>query len=325
MLGTAVGDALGLPWEGLPSQRIPQDLPRTPLSGLVSDDTEHTVLVAESWLEGGDLDGFRRVFASGLRRWMLGIPVGIGSGTLRACLKLLVGFSPERSGVGSAGNGAAMRAALLGLLVPEESLDAWIEAASHVTHRDERAVDGARVVAVAARIGARAGLAGKRAHTAELLQAARTEEMRAALQTALEHAVRGAEPAQLARALGVEGFVTGYVVHTVPVAVFLWLRHDDPAESLSAAVHLGGDTDTVAAIAGALQGATVGASGLPTAWVDGLRDTLVSRERLQALAAALSRGEGAPPRVRWHQWLARSARLVPLTLGWLVARRLWAR
>ncbi|HET6423428.1 MAG TPA: ADP-ribosylglycohydrolase family protein, partial [Planctomycetaceae bacterium] len=118
LLGTAVGDALGLAYEGLPRQRAakllgPPDRFRLfGRWGLVSDDTEHACLVAQSVIASGcNPQQFERQLARRLRSWFLMLPAGIGLATLKACLKLCIGLSPSRSGVRSAGNGAAMRAA----------------------------------------------------------------------------------------------------------------------------------------------------------------------------------------------------------------------
>ena len=70
--------------------------------------------------------------------------------------------------------------------------------------------------------------------------------------------------ADFAIALGLARGVTGYVYHTVPVAVYAWLRHyGDFRATVEAALDCGGDTDTVGAIAGALAGGTVVGRGSP--------------------------------------------------------------
>ncbi len=123
ILGTAVGDAIGLPREGVGRRRGERLFGSSPLEhrlilgrGLCSDDTEHTIMVAQALTAtGGSPQAFARNFAWRLRWWFLRLPAGVGLGTLRACLKLWVGVKPHRSGVRSAGNGPAMRSALLGL------------------------------------------------------------------------------------------------------------------------------------------------------------------------------------------------------------------
>ena len=85
LLGTALGDALGLPMEGLDGAEIALrfDLPVRRFHllgrrGFVSDDTEQTALVAEALLCGhGDIDATVRHFRRGLRAWFLRLPFGI--------------------------------------------------------------------------------------------------------------------------------------------------------------------------------------------------------------------------------------------------------
>ena len=60
--------------------------------------------------------------------------------TARACLKLWLGFSPERSGVYSAGNGPAMRSALIGAYFCEDQdmIERFVTASTRLTHTDPR-------------------------------------------------------------------------------------------------------------------------------------------------------------------------------------------
>src|SRR3954466_3589018 len=112
LLGTAVGDSLGLPFEGLGARRAARLLGDPllhhllPGKGMVSDDTEHACFTARALLlSNGDAKAFGRHLASSLRWWFAGLPAGIGLATLRAILKSCIGFPPHRSGVFSAGNG----------------------------------------------------------------------------------------------------------------------------------------------------------------------------------------------------------------------------
>jgi len=93
LLGTAVGDALGLPAEGISRVRIQrmwhgQWRFRFLFGrGMVSDDTEHTLFVAQALLtHPDDVDAFQRCLAWKLRLWLLGLPAGIGLATLKAIL-----------------------------------------------------------------------------------------------------------------------------------------------------------------------------------------------------------------------------------------------
>src|SRR4051812_35795630 len=84
LLGTAVGDALGLPMEGL-SARRQQKLFPPPLRhrlvagrGMLSDDTEHTLMVAQALLKHPeDAGAFQRCLAWKLRWWLASLPAGV--------------------------------------------------------------------------------------------------------------------------------------------------------------------------------------------------------------------------------------------------------
>src|SRR5215470_14423473 len=158
LLGTAVGDSLGLPREGLGARRA-RRLYAGPLRqrlvgrwGMLSDDTEHACMTAQALLvEAHDPARFARVLAWKLRWWLAALPPAIGLGTLRALLRLWVGFSPSRSGVRSAGNGAVMRAPIIGAWFDDpERIAPFVAASTAITHRDPRAHAGALAVAIAA-------------------------------------------------------------------------------------------------------------------------------------------------------------------------------
>lgn len=82
ILGTAVGDALGYPAENMSQRRIARLYKGRWRHGfvfgcgIVSDDTDHTVFVAQALLaHPDDVDKFARRLAMSLRWWLLGLPV----------------------------------------------------------------------------------------------------------------------------------------------------------------------------------------------------------------------------------------------------------
>lgn len=150
LLGTAVGDAIGLPCEHLSPQRQGKLFPGLDGHrflfgrGMTSDDTEHTALVAQSLIvSAGDPQAFARDLAWRMRFWLLGLPIVIGLATLRGLLKLWLGFSPESSGVFSAGNGPAMRSALIGVCYGEdmERMRRLVRISTRLTHTDPKAAE----------------------------------------------------------------------------------------------------------------------------------------------------------------------------------------
>src|SRR5437868_15534006 len=91
LLGTAVGDALGLPCENLSPRRQRRLFPKTDRyhfllgHGMTPDDTEHACMVGQALLaSGGEVRALARSLAWRLRGWLLGLPAGTGRATLRA-------------------------------------------------------------------------------------------------------------------------------------------------------------------------------------------------------------------------------------------------
>ena len=156
LLGTAVGDALGLPTEGLGPRRRRRLFPGPWRHrflfgrGMVSDDTEHTLFVAQSLLKHpSDPSAFQRILAWHLRWWFLDLPAGVGLATARACVRLCLGFPPTRSGVFSAGNKPAMRSAILGGYFHDDpqALESFVRTSTQITHTDPKALIGALAIA----------------------------------------------------------------------------------------------------------------------------------------------------------------------------------
>jgi len=310
LLGTALGDAVGLASEGLPKKRQARMFPGLDgprllgHRGMVSDDTEHACLVAQALVESaGDPALFTRALARRLRGWLLGLPAGVGLATLRATLRLLVGVPPARSGVWSAGNGPAMRSALFGVCYGDDPacLRALVRASARITHTDPRAEVGALAVAVAAH-----------------LSSARAPDLPAALGRALEEAlgaddagfldlarravagVQAGEATQgFAASVGAGAGVSGYVYQTVPVALHAWLSYpNDYKRAVLAVVHCGGDMDTTGAIVGAIVGANVGPAGIPADWQAALWEYPRSVHWMTRLGGQLAEvwGDGTPRR-----------------------------
>ena len=300
LIGTAVGDALGLPREGLSNRRAARMFGTASLRhsfvfgrGMCSDDTEHACMVAQAWLAArGDVERFTRSLAWRLRWWFLGMPAGVGLATLRACLRLWLGFSPQRSGVFSAGNGPAMRSAVLAACAVRQPqrLAELVRASARLTHIDPRAEEGALAVALAAERSLRHGpTLDALAALDEIRERTTGEELRSALAAVKRLACDEADVAVLCRELGCSGGVSGYVNQTVPVALFCWCRwHTDFRSAIEAVIGLGGDTDTTAAITGALVGASVGAERIPAEWVSGMADWPRSVSWLRRLAETLA-------------------------------------
>jgi ADP-ribosylglycohydrolase len=330
LLGTAVGDAVGLRREGLSRQRAMRMYGGAPLMpnlafgwGFCSDDTEHTLMVGRALaLSGGDPKQFGLALAAQFRRWLLVMPAGVGFATLRACIKLLVGFGPERSGVASAGNGPAMRAALLGVFADNEAqLVALVRASTRITHTDPRADEGALVIARAARLVAAGDTRTPQEFIADIAMITRGEELRKSLQAAATALAENKSCQEFADSRGWGTGVSGYINHTVPAALYCWAKApQDFRQCVTNAVLLGGDTDSVAAIAGAICAANLGVDAIPTEWIARLREWPRPVEWMIELSKALCttvshRAATKPPSMRWLASVPRNCVFAAVVIG----------
>jgi ADP-ribosyl-[dinitrogen reductase] hydrolase len=257
----AVGDALGLPAEGLSATRRKKlfgEICGHRLffgRGIVSDDTEHALLTLAAWeSSGGNPERFERALRRNLKLWLLTLSPGIGLATLRACARMWLGV--RNPGVFSAGNGAAMRAPILGALgVPREVVDR----SSRLTHTDPRTLSGVWKITEAT--------AGRWP------------------QESIDAVECGQSAEAFCARLGCAGYVSGFIEHTVPVALFVSYAHrDDFSKAVLTAIALGGDTDTVAALVGGIVGAQVGLKAIPEQWRRGILGTTPDRASVLQMA-----------------------------------------
>ncbi len=300
MLGTAVGDALGLPCEGLSPQRQLKMFPSLahnhllPGIGMVSDDTEHTVMVAQALIaSGGEPRRFARSLAWRLRGWLAALPAGCGLATGRAILKLCLFIPPAYSGVRSAGNGPAMRSAVLGVAygADPEALAQLNRQSARITHTDALAEHGALTVAIAAYVSAQAN---GNVSAQDFVQAM-TERlpadsaMLASVRAVATSLASGQSATDFVAGLGSKNGVSGYMLHTVPAVLHVWLRHqNDYIGGITEMIRLGGDSDSTAAMLGGIIGARVGLEGIPAHLLHSLRDWPCSTGFITRIAQRLA-------------------------------------
>ena len=294
ILGTAMGDAIGLPYEGLSPRRAsrllgPPHRHRLLFGrGMVSDDTEHTCMVAQSIIaSGSDVGAFQRQLSRRLRIWLLGLPAGVGSATLRSILRLWIGFGAERSGVFSAGNGPAMRAPIIGAAIDDlDLLRQLVRASTRITHTDPKAEYGALAVALSSRMARQ----NETVAGSDFL-----DQLKASLNTDGDELVflvgdavdvdSGQSTVAFADSIGLAKGVSGYVYHSVPVAIHAWLSNQrDFRTAVTQVVECGGDTDSTGAIVGGIVGASVGKDGIPSDWLDRLFEWSRTVEWMERLA-----------------------------------------
>jgi ADP-ribosyl-[dinitrogen reductase] hydrolase len=348
LLGTAIGDALGVPFEGASLRYMSR---RRPIGdwteyqgfwgrGLVSDDTQQAVLVATVLAQYPRephlaVAAYKRL----LVRWLVALPFGAGRATLRGCFRVLTRRAV--TGVRSAGNGAAMRSAVIGAAYSEDPTmrHAMTIALSEVTHTHPDAIAGALI---SAEVTAQASQAAAGDSTRVISQralmsldnAANRSDLDWAMQwsanpedakaptlrsrcfTALEFADQTQTSTDEAvRAIG----NTGWTNHTIPLALYWFARVGEPVPALTAAVRSGGDTDTVAAIVGAWSVTKFGVEAIPSQLRDHLQGGSYGLEHLRSLGDALVSSAKADhglavPTVHFGRSAARNLLSLPLLI-----------
>ena len=328
LLGGALGDALGLPFERLSPtkrRRIWGEEPERglemcflPRKGMVSDDTEHALFTARALIESrGDVDRFARALAGELRGWFVSLPPGIGLATLRAGLKSLLFLPATKIGVWSAGNGPAMRAAILGAFFRESTaqLRDFCRVSTLLTHTDPKAQWGAFAVALAASHAAQGQNDGRR-FVRDLSEwsddSSEAREVISLVKRAVNSASRGQNAVEFCAELGLQHGVSGYMLHTVPVVLHCWLAHPgDFRAGVEEIILCGGDSDSTGAILGGILGAGVGTDALPADWRSELWDWPNSPSYIERVAKelALASDEGltvVAPRILFGAPLVRN-------------------
>ncbi len=321
LVGTAIGDALGLPCENLSPRRARRLFPDVDRfhflfnRGMFSDDTEHACMTGQALLAAGEeASRFSRSLGWRLRWWLVGCPPAIGKATLLSCIRLWLGIPPTRSGVHSAGNGPCMRAPILGVALGDrpQLLREFVRRATRITHTDVRAEQAAMAVAIAAHLSS-LGIAipGEAAERITSALGSSADELNQLIRRVAAAVDRPTE--EFAAELGLANGVTGFVMHTVPVVLHAWLRFpNDYSSAVRSIIRCGGDTDTTAAIVGGIVGARVGVEGIPERWRSGLAEWPRNLRWIARLGRELARGiEAGEPR-----------RTVPLNPIGIIARNM---
>jgi ADP-ribosylglycohydrolase len=315
LYGLAIGDALGMPTQQLSRAEVERRYgsidgfrgasPDHPLAGglaagSVTDDTEQALLLAKLIV-----DGRRHVdaatFAAELVRWEDAMRARgsldlLGPSTKRAVQAVIDGEQVETSGRFGTTNGAAMRVTPVGIAVSWRDRSALLDLvveSSLVSHNTGVALAGA--AAVAAAVSAGIDGASLRESFSAALEAATLGATRGNWVAAADVAARLRLALSLADPLDVPGSLTRIyetigtslaTQESVPAAFgILAVFPDDPWLAVCAAATLGGDSDTVAAMAGAIGGAVHGVEAFPVS----ARDTVtrVNNLRLEDVADEL--------------------------------------
>jgi len=301
LAGLALGDALGMPTQAMSPEQIravygritglvdgDASQPYAPgmPAGSVTDDTEQALLVASLLVRGRGSSSGRVAldageFAHALLAWedsMIerGSLDLLGPSTKAALERVRAGEDPLSVGGAGTTNGAAMRVTPIGIAISTEDPQAFADAvwsSCQVTHATRQGFQSAALVAAAVSMGIDTPRSAASDMTALLWKAVSyvdslpergawtpDPDVVAATRRAMQLV---ANPASSSLECLVEQVGTSVAsAQAIPMAFALLARDPSPQALLDAA-NLGGDTDTIGAIAGAILGAALGVEVLP--------------------------------------------------------------
>lgn len=296
LLGGAAGDALGMPVEGYTAEQIQslfgriEDMHSPPEGhfhachqpGQFTDDTEETLILAESIIEhkGFSANGFSERLMRWGSTWSLDqrLSSGVGFATRSAVESMIAGTPWQESGISIPTCGSAMRAAPIGLFYHADLglIRSYADLQSLPTHSSPASRAGAVAVAAGVALGL-LGLPKEMILEGAARQAGRLDPDLAGrllwVRTLLDLPPKDAQDMIRNSPLARE---------TVVSAFYCFLRFE-PEEGLVAAASGGGDTDSVASIAGNLFGAAYGEGWIPERWLV----PLDQKERIEGIAEDL--------------------------------------
>jgi len=277
LIGLAIGDSLGAQCEGCFSVEIIEDN-----ISRYTDDTAMMIGIAESLIEchGLNAEHMAKKFLENYEKepWR-----GYGSGPPRIFKMIKQGakwdktLDKELYPGGSFGNGSAMRVAPIGLLYRDD-LNKLREAAyksSMITHSHPLAMEGAALEAYAIALA----LKEEKEFLDKLIGFTKKEVYQRKLERIRKLLPKKQNKREIVRELGngIEAF------NSVPTAIYSFLASSSFEDSLIYSVSLGGDTDTITAMCGAIAGAWWGVEKIPERW----RERLENQKYIENLAENL--------------------------------------
>lgn len=289
LAGLALGDALGMPTQAMSPQQIQtvyghvtglvdgdKSQPYAPgmAAGSVTDDTEQALLIASLLLKGhgSGLNLDASEFSHALLAWedsMIerGSLDLLGPSTKAALERVRAGENPLRVGGEGTTNGAAMRVTPIGIAASTSDRQLFADAvwsSCQVTHATRQGFQSAALVAAAVSLGIDAGAADVTDLLWKAVAFVRSLPERGAwspepdVVAATHRALKlAAQPASSLEWLAGQIGTAVASAQAIPMAFALLARDPSPRALLQAA-NLGGDTDTIGAIAGAILGASLG-------------------------------------------------------------------
>lgn len=295
LLGQCVGDALGAQVEFMTAREIkalkPEQTsemlglgPHKLSEGQITDDSEMALALARSILESKDYD--REEVAKAYKAWLLSVKDMEVGGTIKAALTVPPGsnlaerMTRKAAQTQRATNGSLMRISPLGIWgwdKPSGFLSEFARAESSLTHSDKLCQEACDLFTHSIAFAINNDVTSGWTVYEEAMKFIKDSGEQFSV-----HVGKAVKDAHATLPFGADGPNKGSVLISLQVAYYSLAHLDDSTfESLTVnTIRMGGDTDTNAAIAGALIGVVVGAKAIPDRWVRAVLESPSGRPSL---------------------------------------------
>jgi poly(ADP-ribose) glycohydrolase ARH3 len=284
-LGTFLGDALGEPLEGWSHRAIYGrfGLLDSMLAdeGRYTDDTQMMIGLLETLLEKGAFDP-----AVCARKFQENFDPtrGYGRRIFGVMERIRQGLSWDQVGTDSFGNGGAMRVAPIGCFYYHdlEAINANALLSARITHNHPEGLAGAVAQATAVGLALQYSLSHEPIAPEKFLDTI-TAQVRGIDQGFAESmegikSVPRASVLEVIQAIAARYKLSLRAIESVPAAIGAFLLTDSFKDAVVLAVNLGGDTDTIGAMAGAIAGAYYGYAQIPEEWLGSVENGVKGRD-----------------------------------------------
>lgn len=302
LVGTAIGEALGLPYAGMTKADVKNAF--RPVGahhmlmgkGLSSGNTDQAIMSYQALTSSGSNSTlFKDEIATRIRIWILSLPYNVSPGTMRTAIKLLLGGSTSKSGTYSAGTAPATRAAPVGIIYSNDSVAfcRFIRECTYLTHTDPRSLYGTIAIALATIFSYKESQIDIEDYIDkfnDLTEGFDTFEIVNLIRKAHSSYIAGESTSDFSSSIGLKSMSTSYIYHTVPLVVHAWFSHpEDFKQGIISLIECGGDTSSMTALYGSIVGARLGVDKIPRELIKNYADRAKSIDELKAIGSKLAK------------------------------------
>lgn len=257
--GGIIGDSLLLPYEFLNKKKAQKRYLKHKLkqsliedNGMTSDDSDHLIMTYQSLEKSKNKEDFQNILANNLKIWLFTLPIGIGFTTLKAIIKLLIGFSPKKSGINSLGNGPLMRVSVISAYFSndDKQRNEYIKASTEITHNNLETI---RITQLIGNVIAYIYKNNKKPNYEELLILLKCVDSpltQKHIKILLENLNNDLD--KFLNAIDSSKEVTGYIMTSSVFIIYVMHNSTNYKEAFEMIVKAGGDTDTIGAVIGSI-------------------------------------------------------------------------